>query len=337
MRQRLAIVIPAFKPAFLDEALASIDRQTCRDFKLYVGDDASPADLYSIVKKYAGRLPVVYRRFEENRGGQDLVSQWERCIDMVEDEEWIWLFSDDDVMDAHCVELFYDALQRHEADLYHFDVSIIDRYSRPRETRAGYPLRMSAAEYFRATVEHRVWSFVSDSIFNRQHFLDAGRFQAFDLAWGSDHATWIKLGFDKGIVTVRGARVYWRASGENISSLFEDAGTGSRKVQASVAFFNWARGFFNARHCDTGLSDYDLLESFLIRNRDFFPALSNRFICLQIKVFSCGNRWLYVAGCLKALRRKLSRQIKYAERWLRKRKRLLTGRMQCDKQSGSKQ
>jgi glycosyltransferase involved in cell wall biosynthesis len=327
MSNSLAIVIPAFKPTFLEEGLTSIAQQRCKDFTLYIGDDSSPNDLYSIIEKYTHQIRIVYKRFDENIGKKNLVSQWERCIDMVQDEEWIWLFSDDDVMDNRCVELFYHALQETEADIYHFDVNIIDRFSQLKEVRAEYPPLMSAASYFRKTVRHTVWSFVSDSIFNKKHFFDNGRFQYFDMAWGSDHATWIKLGFEKGIVTVKGAKVFWRYSGENISSLFESSDTGIRKMQASVAFFNWARDFFKSKNCDTQLNDYDLLESFLIRNRDFFPMLSNRFINQQIKTFSRGDRKLYLAGCLKAFRRKLSRQIKDAERSFRKKKRLALEKM----------
>jgi hypothetical protein len=116
--------------------------------------------------------------------------------------------------------------------------------------------------------------------------------------------------------------VYWRSSGENISSSFESAEIGTRKMKASVDFFNWARTFFTLQQCDIQMSDYILLESFLIRNRDFFPVLSNKFIYRRIKEFALGNRKLYLIGCLKAFRRKLSRQIKYAERNFRKKKKI---------------
>jgi glycosyltransferase involved in cell wall biosynthesis len=48
---KLAIIIPAYKITFLDEALNSIANQTCLDFTVYIGDDASPHNIESIVKK----------------------------------------------------------------------------------------------------------------------------------------------------------------------------------------------------------------------------------------------------------------------------------------------
>ena len=38
----LAIVIPAYKIMYFDQALSSIANQTCKDFTLYIGDDSSP-------------------------------------------------------------------------------------------------------------------------------------------------------------------------------------------------------------------------------------------------------------------------------------------------------
>ena len=107
MKNKLAIVIPAYKSTFLSAALDSIASQTCKDFTLYIGDDCSPNNIGEIVDRYRDKINLVYKRFDSNLGGRDLVAQWERCIDMTQDEPWLWLFSDDDVMERNCVEEFY--------------------------------------------------------------------------------------------------------------------------------------------------------------------------------------------------------------------------------------
>jgi len=107
---KLAIVIPAYKADYFEQALESIAGQTCTNFTLYIGDDASPHDLYAIVKDFESKINLHYKRYDENLGSKDLVAQWERCIDLVKDEKWIWLFSDDDLMAKHCVEEFYKSL-----------------------------------------------------------------------------------------------------------------------------------------------------------------------------------------------------------------------------------
>ena len=96
MKNKLAIIIPAYKARFFREVLDSIVRQSNRDFTVYIGDDASPDDLESIVSDYKDKLDIFYFRFEQNWGGRDLVAHWERCIEL-SDEPLVWLFSDDDL------------------------------------------------------------------------------------------------------------------------------------------------------------------------------------------------------------------------------------------------
>lgn len=102
--KRLAFFIPAYKAIFLPAALDSIAAQTCKDFTLYVGDDCCPEPIGSVVEQYRGKIALVYQRFNTNLGGKDLVAQWERCIAMSKDKPYIWLFSDDDVMEPNFVE-----------------------------------------------------------------------------------------------------------------------------------------------------------------------------------------------------------------------------------------
>ena len=97
----LAIVIPAYKSKFLELALNSICKQTDKRFHLYIGDDNSPEHLYDIILKYEDKITLTYKRFDENLGRNDLIAHWERCIDLVQDEEYIWFFSDDDMMEKN--------------------------------------------------------------------------------------------------------------------------------------------------------------------------------------------------------------------------------------------
>ena len=104
---KLAIVIPAFKIRFLSQTLDSIARQSCKDFTLYIGDDNSPDDIYSVVREYEDVIDIVYKKFPENLGSKDLLSHWERCIDMAL-EPYIFFFSDDDIMPFDIVSRFYE-------------------------------------------------------------------------------------------------------------------------------------------------------------------------------------------------------------------------------------
>ena len=45
MLTKLAIIIPAYKAAYLDRTLDSLSQQTDKEFSIYIGDDNSPYDL----------------------------------------------------------------------------------------------------------------------------------------------------------------------------------------------------------------------------------------------------------------------------------------------------
>ncbi|RXG12924.1 GT2 family glycosyltransferase [Leeuwenhoekiella aestuarii] len=257
----LAIVIPAYKIQFFEKALESISNQTCKDFKVYIGDDCSPYELKDLVQQFSNTIDIVYKRFEKNLGGQDLVAQWERCIDLVGDEEWVWLFSDDDIMSANCVENFYKILKQTDGQdyLYHFDINSIDEDGKVIRQLPLFPKTLSSLEFFKKRSSNELISFVVEFIFNKQSFLKAGRFQNFDLAWASDHATWIKLAKGSLIYTIPEALVYWRKSSLNISPNTKDIKMSLRKIQASSTYYLWVRNFLS----EEMISDRYLIKSFL--------------------------------------------------------------------------
>lgn len=219
---KLAIVIPAYKATFLPAALDSIAAQTCHDFTLYIGDDCSPNHLEGIVNQYRDKINLVYKRFETNLGGKDLVAQWERCIAMTQGEQYIWLFSDDDVMEPRCVEEFL-ALPEEIRNNYvvHYNIQVINDSGNVIKTPLKYPQKMSAKEYLDAKLFQKgIISYVVEFVFPRWVHEKTGGFQNYDVAWGSDMMTWIKFADTcNGLYTIDAdeAKVRWRSSNENIS------------------------------------------------------------------------------------------------------------------------
>jgi len=224
----LAIVIPAYKEKFFYQTLETIANQTCKDFTLYIGDDASPDKLEEIVNRYVDKIRILYQRFPENLGGKDLIAHWERCVDLVRDEEWIWFFSDDDVMTNNCVEGFYETLKLYSADNLHnkilrFNLSITDqnlnivqKYLTPATFSVEYFLEK---QFISHTLANRAVEF----IFSKEAFYDKGKFVKFPLAWGSDKATILKLGQPGGFITMVKGEVLWRSSDFNISGISDKA------------------------------------------------------------------------------------------------------------------
>lgn len=258
--KRLAIVIPAYKASYFRQVLDSINNQTCKDFTLYIGDDCSPYNLGEIVETYKENISIVYKRFDENLGGKSLVDHWNRCIDMVKNEDYIWFFSDDDKMEKNCVADFYHALLNvGEKDLFHFNVQVIDDKNHVIEPVAyrkkPFPSFMTQTEYIKGRLNFQLNSFVVEYIFKKNRFEEVGRFQKFDLAWGTDDATWMKMAAKQGIYTIETSKVFWRLSSENISPN-KNHDILIRKMNSTLNFLIFIKEYMSFKELDNSCFNY---------------------------------------------------------------------------------
>lgn len=239
--EKIAIVIPAYKADFLRQALSSIAMQTCRDFVVYVGDDCSRYDIKSAVSEFASGMEIRYVRFDENLGGRDLVGQWERCIRLVRDEKWIWLFSDDDMMPTDGVERIRKAIVANsQAQFFRLPLQVVDETG--AVTLAHRPfsgLENTAEEYLLEYFRGMRPSSACEYVFRKDLFESLGMVH-FPCAWCSDIATWYSYAMRSGtVVNVAGSPASWRnADGVNISST---NGLYDRKMEALIQFVAWLR------------------------------------------------------------------------------------------------
>lgn len=248
----LAIIIPAYKIDFFDEALKSLANQTYKAFTVYVGIDASKEDFEAIANKYSEQIRIVCKRFPENLGGKDLVAQWNRCMALARDETWIMMFSDDDVLEPKCIEAFYGEREKGEDyDLYHYNVTVIDEKGKVIRIPASYPGLISSKDFLKAKCSARIESFVVEYVFRKKTFEEVGGFEHFDMAWGTDIATWAKIGRRRGIKTIGGTCVRWRQSSVNITPQ-KNQGVIVRKLKADSQFLIWCKD------CFPGISESDI-------------------------------------------------------------------------------
>jgi len=244
MNNSLAIVIPAYKTKYFDAALASIAAQTNKNFKVYVGDDGSKEDIKSITDKYAGKINIQYHRFANNLGGHDLVKQWNRSVDLAS-EEWIWLFSDDDILAPGCVQGFFDALDKTKSwhNVYRFNIEMIDADDRVICVKDPHPVTETGYEFLQRRLQSKSLSAAVEYIFRKDVFEQNAGFVNFPLAFCSDDASWIEFAGDKSIYTISQEKVYWRSSNINISS---SKGLQQQKVEALLNYCQWVISKFKA-------------------------------------------------------------------------------------------
>ncbi len=232
----LAIIIPYYKKTFFYETMESIASQTCKDFVLYIGDDASNTNPQDIIDEYKDKIKIVYHRFEENLGGKDLVAQWERCIDLTNGEEWLWLFSDDDTMDDGCVKEFYDVIDSNNS------VQLLRFSKKYRNIVTGeswysdYKKGICTVSDFLPDVLDMTQNHVTMPEFAyRRSLYEKLGIVKLPLAWGSDKATYLEFVCDAGSLYNMETVVNYRFSDENISAK-EDAAIFKEKVYADQLY-----------------------------------------------------------------------------------------------------
>lgn len=249
MKTKLAVVIPAYKKIFFRQTLESLAKQSDRRFKVYVGDDDSPEELQPVVDEYSALLDITYVRFGMNLGRKDLVAHWRRCLEMVGNEDFVCLFSDDDIMEENCIGQFYACLENNpDYDVYHFNINIIDKAGTVISEPELFPEYISPVKFFEELYMGHIDARMPEFIF-RTSILKSKGFVSFPRAYRSDNATVISCSSGTGIRTIAGhdAKVLWRESGINMSSSGALESIASHS-DANISFFNWSHRYFGKEY-----------------------------------------------------------------------------------------
>jgi glycosyltransferase involved in cell wall biosynthesis len=215
----LAIVIPYYNIAFLEQTLTSLQFQTDQRFNVYIGDDASPDNPTEIISNFQTDLNINYVRFDENLGGFSLVKQWERCIDLIKDEQWIMILGDDDVLGSHCIAEFYknlEMIENQKINLIRFASAYSDKSGERISNVYKHPMIEKATNAYFNHFTGISRSSLSEHVFRRSAY-EEKRFTDFPLAWHSDDKAWLDFTNCGSIFTINDAVVDVRISESSIS------------------------------------------------------------------------------------------------------------------------
>jgi glycosyltransferase involved in cell wall biosynthesis len=215
----LAIVIPYFKLIFFEETIKSLSNQTDKRFKVYIGNDASPENPLLILEKYKDKFDFVYKVFEDNLGSISLVKHWERCIDLANNEEWIMILGDDDVLEENVVECLYKHLTifNKKSNVIRFaSKSLNMNLNASLSNSFTNPLWEKASDSYFRRYKGLTRSSLSEHVFSKDTF-EKYRFLDFPLAWHSDDAAWLFFSDGKPIYSINESNLVIRYSTLSIS------------------------------------------------------------------------------------------------------------------------
>lgn len=211
----LAIIIPYYKLTFFEQTLESLKNQTDQRFKVYIGDDASPERPIALLEKYKDRFNFVYHSFEINLGRSSLTKQWDRCIALTGEEEWIMILGDDDVLGENTVEQFYKNLpeiKSKEIKVVRYATQVLNEKSKVNSEIYYHPEKEKSLDF----LFRKIRSSLSEYIFLKQKVLKIG-FVDFPLGWYSDVLGVLEFSDFGTVLTINEAVIKIRVSPVSIS------------------------------------------------------------------------------------------------------------------------
>lgn len=235
----ISIGLPAYKPFFLEKAIASVLNQTYNDFELIIVDDASPYDLNKIVTKFPDPRIRFYRN-NHNLGKESIVKNWNQTLQYARGAYFV-LFSDDDLYHKDFLKELINLTERYpDVSLFHSRVVKIN----PLDNVIGYtptcPEYETALEFIWHTMHGYRNLYATEFLCKTETLKEIGGFYDLPLAWGSDYVTWFKLSQRGGIVYSAKLLACWRSSENNIST----TGNYALRLQALDGYRKWMIGFF---------------------------------------------------------------------------------------------
>lgn len=233
----LAIVIPYFKLTFFEETLQSLASQTDKRFKVYIGDDSSPENPISLIEEYQGKFELRYHRFDTNLGSFSLAQQWERCIALIDDEEWVMILGDDDYLGENVVEQFYINLPlfQSKTNVVRFASQTIVQSENYKARICENPVWESATDSFYRKFKMITRSSLSEYVFLKKAYKKYG-FHDYPLAWNSDDRAWLDFSEKKPIYSINDGLVCVRLSDLNITGKQDNF---KLKNASSLAFYKF--------------------------------------------------------------------------------------------------
>ncbi len=263
----LAIIIPYYKMVYFEKTLKALAAQTDQRFHVYIGDDASPDDPNALLEKFTESFPMTYHRFENNLGGISLTGQWERCLALAGNEEWVTFLGDDDILQDNFVAAFYahlDNIVEKKCHVVRYASVVIDQHDVPFTKIYTHPELELPSDFLIRRIQGKTRSSMSEYIFSKQA-VERIKFKNLPLAWYADVLGVYEFSCGTCIYSINDSVVQFRYSGENISSRTDNH---KLKNEGSFAFY-----YHMLKHHK---NDFDVSQRDIILNRLEKTFLDNK-------------------------------------------------------------
>lgn len=186
----VTIAIPAYKSAYLSEAIRSALEQDYSKIELIVIDDCSPDNIKEVVDSFKDSR-VRYVRNHKNLGSISVVHNWNKCLDESRGEFFI-LLCDDDILLPNMVGSMLSLAERYpECGMFHAKRLVLKK-SMEQCMDTDWPQEESFVEFvdnkFAGRRMHTITEF-----FYRTDFIRKEKYSVYPVGFYADDVTILKL------------------------------------------------------------------------------------------------------------------------------------------------
>jgi len=217
---KITIVIPYFKLDFFEATLLSLSAQDNDQFSVFIGNDNSPQDPSSLIRKFESKLDLKYFCFTDNLGGTSLVDHWKRCLKYV-DTDWFMILGDDDMLSPNAISEFYSNLENKlVSKVFRFSTQIIDEFEN-RSKIHSYSDSLVSSEFIYKKTKNEVRSSLSEYIFQTSDFKNFG-IKSYPKAFYSDDMMVLLYSNFGKITNISNATAFIRITNKSLSGNTEN-------------------------------------------------------------------------------------------------------------------
>lgn len=258
---KFTIGIPAYKDKFFRECLKSVIDQDFQDYEVIVLNDQSPYLIKEIVATVDSPRLRYYEN-AENVGGNNLVDNWNKLLELAQGE-YIIIMGDDDLLDVNYLLTFNDLAQKHpDVNVLHCRSKIINDNNEVLRLTPSWP----EFEYVYDSVWHRLYEYreqyISDFVYKVKFLKQSGGFFKLPLAWGSDDISFFRSAIDYGVAHTNVPVFSYRRNPYSITS----SGNAFVKMEANILYADWLKKFLQ----QTPPDDQMVTHADLVRNYSRF-------------------------------------------------------------------
>jgi glycosyltransferase involved in cell wall biosynthesis len=211
-----SLIIPAYKPHHLRQAIQSVLAQSYDDYELIVVDDSSPHELKTeLTDFYDHRMH--YHRTPHNLGAQDPSRTWNYALQFGKGELIILLGDDDELAPNYLEEMKRLADRHPNASIYRARLQLTDENGLVVDYGWPLPEVETWDEFLYFRHRHGRLQSTSEMAVRASRLREMGGYVAMPLALGSDDHTWLRLSVKHPIISTNRTYARWRRHAQSIS------------------------------------------------------------------------------------------------------------------------